>query len=79
MLHSVSDLLAARWIVARPLADPIPLPLIALAPIRLNLSKHVLSSEYCLLIIPRDSHWRIRQHIWDDIEADHRPANVDLV
>jgi hypothetical protein len=63
-------------IVARPRAVPIPLPLIALGPSRLNLMN---DSVIAALARRVDSHWCILEHVWNDEESDHAAPDVDLV
>ena len=65
-------------IVALPRAVPIPLPLIALGPTRLNLvetSDH--GSIYCGQI--EDAHRGVLQHVWDNEESDHTSPDVHLI
>ena len=63
----------ARMMVARPRAVPMPRPLSAFGPCRLNLESVSVSER------DRDSHRCIGEHVWHDEQPDHRPANVDLV
>jgi len=67
-------------IVARPRAVPIPRPLIALGPTRLNLAEMI--SFHKALTRPEDwgdLHWGILQHIGDNEKTDHAPSYIDLI
>ena len=66
-----------RMIVALPRAVPIPLPLIALGPTRLNLQEHV--NEAQCDTGSRYPHWRVLQHIRHNEESDHASPDVHLV
>jgi hypothetical protein len=67
-----------RMIVARPRAVPIPLPLIAFGPTRLNLCH--MKNQYEIWTQSRmSSHWCILQHVWHDKEPNHTSPDVDLI
>jgi len=70
-----------RMIVARPRAVPIPLPLMAFGPTRLNLiyPKHMRGTKYRGRECNDNSHRRVLQHVWDDEEPDHAPPDIHLV
>ena len=66
--------------VARPRAVPMPRPLIALGPTRLNLAEKI--SSYKVVGRPGDwgdLHWGILQHIWDNEKTDHASSNINLI
>lgn len=66
--------------VARPRAVPIPRPLIALGPTRLNLAEMI--SFHKAISRPEDCgdlHWGILQHIGDNEETNHAPSYIDLI
>jgi hypothetical protein len=67
-------------IVARPRAVPIPLPLIAFGPTRLNLHTQVFSVKKSKAYhYFKNSHWCILQHIWHDEEPNHTSPDIHLV
>ena len=67
-----------RMIVARPRAVPIPLPLMAFGPTRLNLRQTFSKSEEGDIRYGHE-HRRILQHIRDDEESNHASTDVHLV
>ena len=71
---------APRMIVALPRAVPIPLPLIAFGPTRLNLVP-TPSNEKLAYQVKQDEdlHWRILQHVRDNEESDHTSPDVHLI
>lgn len=68
-----------RMIVALPRAVPIPLPLIAFGPTRLNLCIAITVSGQLNVIIACDSHWRVLQHVGDNEEPDHTSPDIYLI
>jgi len=68
-----------RIIVARPRAVPIPLPLIALGPTRLNLIPPSCQLQTRYSPVVAHSHRCILQHVRDDEETDHTASDVYLI
>lgn len=64
-------------IVARPRAVPIPLPLMAFGPTRLNLIRTKVRRK--MTSKKNHSHGGILQHIRYDKKANHTPSNVHLI